>query len=342
MKTLDRYIKEGFFGNVGAQVSEKEIISTFDNIFRKNLLSQYNKVVHWEDKYESYVISIANTHGTHGIIEDVISESDIESLMKIEYPLKIRFENIVALAFNRSNKDISRDQIKFLDNTLLFDKGLHHLYIRDADIQSADELSNIISNMNNFNTPSSGQQSVIFDGCSKLTTLGKVFNTATVPMKIIVQMCRNFDGAGSMLSKYVNVLCIKSCMNVDMSWLTSGGVKNLSLISNNKDIDIFKDLSLPILKKLETLYIDITTIKTPQPKGLKLTNTSLVVDLFDYKIQNIEKVIKNKMIDLTSQNDLDLIISNASSKEVIWLRDNIDKWITDTYGSDCKCKSHVY
>ena len=48
------------------------------------------------------------------------------------------------------------------------------------------------------------------------------------------------------------------------------------------------------------------------------------------------------MIDLTSQNDLDLIISNASSKEVIWLRDNIDKWITDTYGSDCKCKSHVY
>ena len=341
MKTLDRYIKEGFFGNVGAQVSEKEIISTFDNIFWKNRLSQYNKTAHWEDKYKSYVISIANVNGTS---EDVISESDIEALMKIEYPLKIRFENIVALAFNRSNKDISRDQIKFLDNTLLFDKGLHHLYIRDADIQSADELSNIISNMNNFDTPSSSsvQQSVIFDGCSKLTTLGKVFNTVTVPMKIIVRMCRNFDGAGSMLSKYVNVLCITSCPNVDMSWLTSGRVKNLSLTSNNKDIDIFKDLSLPILKKLETLYIDITTIKTPQPKGLKLTNTSLVVDLFDYKVQNIEKVIKNKMIDLTSQNDLDLIMLNASSKEVAWLRDNIDKWITDTYGSDCKCKSHVY
>ena len=339
MKTLDRYIKEGFFGNVGAQVSEKEIISTFDNIFRKNRLSQYNKTAHWEDKYKSYVISIANVNGASG---DVISESDIKALMEIEYPLKIRFENIVELAFTRDNKDISRDQIKFLDNTLLFDKGLHRLYIRDTDIQSADELSNIISNMNNFDTSSSVRQSVIFDGCSKLTTLGKVFNTVTVPMKIIVRMCKNFDGDGSMLSKYVNVLCIKSCPNVDMSWLTSGGVKNLSLVSNNKDIDIFKDLSLPILKKLETLYIDITTIKTPQPKGLKLTNTSLVVDLFDYKIQNIEKVIKNKMIDLTSQNDLDLIISNASSKEVIWLRDNIDKWITDTYGSDCKCKSHVY
>ena len=339
MKTLDKYIKEGFFGNVGAQVSEKEIISTFDNIFRKNRISQYNKTAHWEDKYKSYVISIANTKGTH---EEVISKSDIKALMEIEYPLKIRFENIVALAFTRDNKDISRDQIKFLDNILLFDKGLHYLYIRDADIQSADELSNIISNMNNFDTPSSVQQYVIFDGCSKLTTLGKVFNTVTVPMWINVRMCRNFDGAGSMLSKYVNVLCITSCPNVDMSWLTSGGVKNLSLTSNNKDIDIFKDLSLPILKKLETLYIDITTIKTPQPKGLKLTNTSLVVDLFDYKIQNIEKVIKNKMIDLTSQNDLDLIISNASSKEVTWLRDNIDKWITDTYGSDCKCKSHVY
>lgn len=341
MKTLDRYIKEGFFGNVGAQVSEKEIISTFDNIFRKNRLSLYNKTAHWEDKYKSYVISIANVNGTS---EDVIAESNIKALMEIEYPLKIRFENIVALAFTCDNKDISRDQVKFLDNTLLFDKGLHHLYIRDTDIQSADELSNIISNMNNFDTPSSSsvQQSVIFDGCSKLTTLGKVFNTATVPMKIIVRMCKNFDGAGSILSKYVNVLCIKSCPNVDMSWLTSGGVKNLSLVSNNKDIDIFKDLSLPILKKLETLYIDITTIKTPQPKGLKLTNTSLVVDLFDYKVQNVEKVIKNKMIDLTSQNDLDLLISNASSKEVIWLRDNIDKWITDTYGSDCKCKSHVY
>lgn len=341
MKTLDRYIKEGFFGNVGAQVSEKEIISTFDNIFRKNRLSLYNKTAHWEDKYKSYVISIANVNGTS---EDVIAESNIKALMEIEYPLKIRFENIVALAFTCDNKDISRDQVKFLDNTLLFDKGLHHLYIRDTDIQSADELSNIISNMNNFDTPSSSsvQQSVIFDGCSKLTTLGKVFNTATVPMKIIVRMCKNFDGAGSILSKYVNVLCIKSCPNVDMSWLTSGGVKNLSLVSNNKDIDIFKDLSLPILKKLETLYIDITTIKTPQSKGLKLTNTSLVVDLFDYKVQNVEKVIKNKMIDLTSQNDLDLLISNASSKEVIWLRDNIDKWITDTYGSDCKCKSHVY
>lgn len=341
MKTLDRYIKEGFFGNVGAQVSEKEIISTFDNIFRKNRLSLYNKTAHWEDKYKSYVISIANVNGTS---EDVIAESNIKALMEIEYPLKIRFENIVALAFTRDNKDISRDQVKFLDNTLLFDKGLHHLYIRDTDIQSADELSNIISNMNNFDTPSSSsvQQSVIFDGCSKLTTLGKVFNTTTVPMKIIVRMCKNFDGAGSILSKYVNVLCIKSCPNVDMSWLTSGEVKNLSLVSNNKDIDIFKDLSLPILKKLETLYIDITTIKTPQPKGLKLTNTSLVVDLFDYKVQNVEKVIKNKMIDLTSQNDLDLLISNASSKEVIWLRDNIDKWITDTYGSDCKCKSHVY
>lgn len=341
MKTLDRYIKEGFFGNVGAQVSEKEIISTFDNIFRENRLSQYNKTAHWEDKYKSYVISIANVNGASG---DVISESDIKALMEIEYPLKIRFENIVELAFTRDNKDISRDQVKFLDNTLLFDKGLHHLYIRDTDIQSADELSNIISNMNNFDTPSSSsvRQSVIFDGCSKLTTLGKVFNTVTVPINIIVRMCKNFDGAGSILSKYVNMLCIKSCPNVDMSWLTSGGVKNLSLVSNNKDIDIFKDLSLPILKKLETLYIDITTIKTPQPKGLKLTNTSLVVDLFDYKIQNIEKVIKNKMIDLTSQNDLDLIISNASSKEVRWLRDNIDKWITDTYGSDCKCKSHVY
>lgn len=339
MKTLDRYIKEGFFGNVGAQVSEKEIISTFDNIFRKNRLSQYNKTAHWEDKYKSYVISIANTKGTS---EEVIAESDIKALMKIEYPLKIRFENMAALAFTRDNTDISRDQIKFLDNTLLFDKGLHHLYIRDADIQSADELSNIISNMNNFDIPIPVQLYVIFDGCSKLTTLGKVFNTITVPMRINVRMCKNFDGAGSMLSKYVNVLCIKSCPNVDMSWLTSGGVKNLSLVSNNKDIDIFKDLSLPILKKLETLYIDITTIKTPQPKGLKLTNTSLVVDLFDYKVQNIEKVIKNKMIDLTSQNDLDLIISNASSKEVIWLRDNIDKWITDTYGSDCKCKSHVY
>lgn len=339
MKTLDRYIKEGFFGNVGAQVSEKEIISTFDNIFRKNLLSQYNKTAHWEDKYKSYVISIANTKGTS---EDVIAESNIKALMEIEYPLKIRFENIAALAFTRDNKDISRDQIKFLDNTLLFDKGFHHLYIRDADIQSADELSNIISNMNNFDTSIPVQPYVVFDGCSKLTTLGKIFNTVTVPMRINVRMCKNFDGAGSMLSKYVNVLCIKSCPNVNMSWLTSGGVKNLSLVSNNKDIDIFKDLSLPILKKLETLYIDITTIKTPQPKGLKLTNTSLVVDLFDYKIQNIEKVIKNKMIDLTSQNDLNLIIFNASSKEVIWLRDNIDKWITDTYGSDCKCKSHVY
>lgn len=339
MKTLDRYIKEGFFGNVGAQVSEKEIISTFDNIFRKNRLSQYNKTAHWEDKYKSYVISIANTKGTS---EEVIAESDIKALMEIEYPLKIRFENIVALAFTRDNKDISRDQIKFLDNTLLFDKGLHHLYIRDADIQSADELSNIISNMNNFDTSIPVQPYVLFDGCSKLTTLGKIFNTVTVPMRINIRMCKNFDGAGSMLSKYVNVLCIKSCPNVDMSWLTSGGVKNLSLVSNNKDIDIFKDLSLPILKKLETLYIDITTIKTPQPKGLKLTNTSLVVDLFDYKVQNIEKVIKNKMIDLTSQNDLDLIMLNASSKEVAWLRDNIDKWITDTYGSDCKCKSYVY
>ena len=339
MKTLDRYIKEGFFGNVGAQVSEKEIISTFDNIFRKNRLSQYNKTAHWEDKYKSYVISITNVNGTS---EDVIAESNIKALMEIEYPLKIRFENIVALAFTRDNKDISRDQIKFLDNTLLFDKGLHHLYIRNADIQSADGLSNIISNMNNFDTSIPVQPYVVFDGCSKLTTLGKIFNTVTVPMRINIRMCKNFDGAGSMLSKYVNVLCIKSCPNVDMSWLTSGGVKNLSLVSNNKDIDIFKDLSLPILKKLETLYIDITTIKTPQPKGLKLTNTSLVVDLFDYKVQNVEKVIKNKMIDLTSQNDLDLIISNASSKEVIWLRDNIDKWITDTYGSDCKCKSHVY
>ena len=339
MKTLDRYIKEGFFGNVGAQVSEKEIISTFDNIFRKNRLSQYNKTAHWEDKYKSYVISITNVNGTS---EDVIAESNIKALMEIEYPLKIRFENIVALAFTRDNKDISRDQIKFLDNTLLFDKGLHHLYIRNADIQSADGLFNIISNMNNFDTSIPVQPYVVFDGCSKLTTLGKIFNTVTVPMRINIRMCKNFDGAGSMLSKYVNVLCIKSCPNVDMSWLTSGGVKNLSLVSNNKDIDIFKDLSLPILKKLETLYIDITTIKTPQPKGLKLTNTSLVVDLFDYKVQNVEKVIKNKMIDLTSQNDLDLIISNASSKEVIWLRDNIDKWITDTYGSDCKCKSHVY
>lgn len=339
MKTLDRYIKEGFFGNVGAQVSEKEIISTFNSIFSKSKLSLYNKVAQWEDKYKSYVISIANANH---LVEDIISESDIAALMKIEYPLKIRFENIVALAFTRGNKDISRDQIKFLDNTLLFDKGLHHLYIRDADIQSADEMSNIISNMNNFDTTCSIQQSVIFDGCSKLTTLGKVFDRITVPMKLVVQMCRKFDGAGSVLSKYVNMLCIKSCLNVDMSWLTSGGVKNLSLVSNNKDIDIFKDLSLPILKKLETLYIDITTIKTPQPKGLKLTNTSLVVDLFGYKVQNVEKVIKNKMIDLTSQNDLDLIILNAGSKEVTWLRDNIDEWITDTYGNDCKCKAHIY
>lgn len=339
MKTLDRYIKEGFFGNVGAQVSEKEIISTFNSIFSKSKLSLYNKVAQWEDKYKSYVISIANANH---LVEDIISESDIAALMKIEYPLKIRFENIVALAFTRGNKDISRDQIKFLDNTLLFDKGLHHLYIRDADIQSADEMSNIISNMNNFDTTCSIQQSVIFDGCSKLTTLGKVFDGITVPMKLVVQMCRKFDGAGSVLSKYVNMLCIKSCLNVDMSWLTSGGVKNLSLVSNNKDIDIFKDLSLPILKKLETIYVDITTIKTPQPKGLKLTNTSLVVDLFGYKVQNVEKIIKTKMIDLTSQNNLDLIMLNASSKEVTWLRDNVDGWIADTYGSDCKCKAHIY